>query len=148
MIYPSFISFSPLPTSFLTNQNFSNFTSFTWKLKDQIQDYMYKEESPRIRSETHDYSAHLPHLHYLLMLSPAQKNSDPMCHTGSVDGFDTPHHHHEHHRGPKILTPSNHHNQKKDSQTGNDKSFISSFFLVLSNISHCLHTHTHTLIHP
>ena len=41
--------------------------------------------------------------HYLLMLFPLQKNSDPACHT-SLPPFKTPHHHHKYHRGPKILT--------------------------------------------
>lgn len=85
--------FSPLPTSFLTNQSISNFTSFTWKLKDLIQDYVYKEESPGWESETHDYSIGLPHstglphlvaFHYLLMLFPQQKSSDLVCCTGSA----------------------------------------------------------------
>lgn len=93
---------SPYFLSVQTDQNFSNLTSFTWKLKDQIQDYIYKDESPGMRRwnlQLVCLSPTLVDFQYLLMLFPLRKNSDPVCHTSSAP-FKAPHHHHKHHRVP------------------------------------------------
>lgn len=122
---------------FLSDKNFTNFTSFTWKLKDQIHiHYVYKEESPGMRKwnpwllHWSPTSGCLPLFINVISTTKELWSSVPYWLSTLQQS-----------PSPLLTTITKRKIHKQESFHKQELHIL--FFLVLPNISHCLHTPTH-----